>query len=168
MVLPESPEYSAASIQQGIDTIPVSTVYCLTINQQQPTHYLVDVFERRPSGETKTYRQNVTTIDRHGRTFIDTISSAEARDTQRMLGQALQQESKAPGETQVVVDASGLQRFDSSALAVLLECQRLAKAWGKGFVVRQAPEKLSQLARLYGVDSLLMPGSEVTEGEVAA
>ncbi|WP_455131907.1 hypothetical protein [Microbacterium aurum] len=43
----------------------------------------MDVFERRPSGETKTYRQNVTTIDRHGRTFIDTISSAEAEDPQR-------------------------------------------------------------------------------------
>ncbi|MFF5035539.1 hypothetical protein [Nocardia salmonicida] len=82
MVLPESPEYSATTIQQGIDTIPVSTVYCLTITQQQPTHYLVDVFERRPSGETKTYRQNVTTIDRHGRTFIDTISSAEVEDPQ--------------------------------------------------------------------------------------
>jgi phospholipid transport system transporter-binding protein len=97
-----------------------------------------------------------------------TITSAEARDTQRMLGQALQQEAKSPGETEVVVDASGLQRFDSSALAVLLECQRLAKAWGKGFSVRQAPGKLSQLARLYGVDSLLMPAGEATENQAPA
>lgn len=78
LMLPESPMSSAATIQQGIDTIPVATVYCLTITQQQPTHYLVDVFERRPSGETKTYRQNVTTTERQGRTFIDTVSSAEA------------------------------------------------------------------------------------------
>ncbi|WP_278262832.1 hypothetical protein [Nocardia sp. AG03] len=78
LVLPESPMPSAATIQKGIDTIPVSTVHCLTITQQQPNHYLVDVLERRPSGETKTYRQNVTTIDRDGRTFIDTVSSAEA------------------------------------------------------------------------------------------
>jgi len=85
------------------------------------------------------------------------ITSREARDTQRMLAQALQQEAKAPGEAEVTVDASGLQRFDSSALAVLLECQRLAKAWGKGFAVRHAPAKLADLARLYGVDVLLMP-----------
>lgn len=97
-----------------------------------------------------------------------TITSAEARDTQRMLGQALQQEAKAPGVPEVVVDASGLQRFDSSALAVLLECQRLAQAWGKGFVVRQAPAKLAHLARLYGVDSLLMPSADVASTEGAA
>ena len=88
-----------------------------------------------------------------------TITSREARDTQRMLSQALQQEAKAPGEADVTVDASGLQRFDSAALAVLLECQRLAKAWGKGFVVRQASPRLSDLARLYGVDALVMPPS---------
>jgi phospholipid transport system transporter-binding protein len=85
-----------------------------------------------------------------------TITSREARDTQRMLSSALQQEAKAPGEAEVTVDASGLQRFDSAALAVLLECQRLAKAWGKGFVVRHAPAKLVDLARLYGVDTLLI------------
>jgi len=86
-----------------------------------------------------------------------TVTSREARDTQRMLSQALQQEAKAPGEAEITVDASGLQRFDSAALAVLLECQRLAKAWGKGFVVRHAPAKLSDLARLYGVEALLIP-----------
>jgi len=86
-----------------------------------------------------------------------TITSLEARDTQRMLSQALRQEAKAPGEAQITVDASGLQRFDSAALAVLLECQRLAKGWGKGFVVRHAPQKLQDLARLYGVDALLIP-----------
>lgn len=86
-----------------------------------------------------------------------TITSREARDTQRMLSQALRQEAKAPGQAEITVDASGLQRFDSAALAVLLECQRLAKAWGKGFVVRHAPSKLSELARLYGVDGLLTP-----------
>ncbi|WP_228809784.1 hypothetical protein [Nocardia otitidiscaviarum] len=77
LVLPESAVSSAETIQQGIDTIPASTAYCLTITERQPTHFLVEVFERRPSGETKTYRQNVTTVDRDGRTFIDTVSSAD-------------------------------------------------------------------------------------------
>ncbi|MBL0728064.1 lipid asymmetry maintenance protein MlaB [Piscinibacter sp. HJYY11] len=87
-----------------------------------------------------------------------TITLQEARNAQRMLSQALQQEAKAQAEQPVVmVDASGLRQFDSSALAVLLECQRLASAWGKGFAVRHAPQKLAELARLYGVDVLLMP-----------
>lgn len=81
-----------------------------------------------------------------------TITSREARDTQRLLAQALQNEP-ASG---VVVDAGNLQQFDSSALAVLLECQRLAQAFGKSFVVRNAPPKLAALAKLYGVDVLLL------------
>ena len=86
-----------------------------------------------------------------------TITSREARDTQRMLSQALQQEVKTQNEAQVTVDASSLQQFDSAALAVLMECQRLAHGWGRGFVVRNPPKKLAELARLYGVDTLLMP-----------
>ncbi|MDQ6681357.1 MAG: STAS domain-containing protein [Pseudomonadota bacterium] len=85
-----------------------------------------------------------------------TLTTREARDTLRMLAQGLQRE---PG-TEAVVNAGGLQHFDSAALAVLLECQRLAQAWGKRFSIRQAPPKLIGLARLYGVDSLLMAGDE--------
>ena len=87
-----------------------------------------------------------------------TVTMREARDTQRMLSQALQQEVKAQNEAVLTVDASGLQQFDSAALAVLVECQREARAFGKGFAVRQAPAKLLSLARLYGVDTLLLPG----------
>ena len=42
-----------------------------------------------------------------------------------------------------------------SALAVLLECQRLARGWGKGFAVKGAPAKLNELARLYGVGEVV-------------
>ena len=80
-----------------------------------------------------------------------TITLRESRDTLQLLTQALQ---SAPGEG-VVIDASPLAQFDTSALAVLLECRRLAGAWGKGFSVRQAPPKLAELAKLYGVDALL-------------
>jgi phospholipid transport system transporter-binding protein len=83
-----------------------------------------------------------------------TVTSRGANDTRRLLAQAL----KARPEGNVVVDASNLQHFDSSALAVLLECQRAADAWGKPFELRNAPPKLVSLARLYGVDVLLMPG----------
>jgi len=50
---------------------------------------------------------------------------------------------------------TGLDDFDTSAVAVLLECQRRAQASGRAFIVRQAPPKLMQLATLYGVDALL-------------
>lgn len=87
-----------------------------------------------------------------------TLTEREAVDTLGMLSQALQSEKDLP----VVVDASGLERFDSSALAVLLECQRLALAWGRAFELRNAPAKLLSLAGLYGVDELLMPGAPAT------
>lgn len=57
----------------------------------------------------------------------------------------------------VVVDASLLAQFDSSALAVLLECRRQALAAGKGFAVAAAPDRLLQLARVYGVLPLIPP-----------
>jgi len=80
-----------------------------------------------------------------------TITANEARDALRMLAQALKREADAG----VVIDASGLQNFDSAALALLLECRRLSQAWGKRFGIRNAPAKLQSLARLYGVDVLL-------------
>lgn len=61
------------------------------------------------------------------------------------------------GETgaEVIADASALQEFDSSALAVLLACRRQALASGKTFSVRGLPERLRHLAGLYGVGALL-------------
>ena len=55
----------------------------------------------------------------------------------------------------VLVDASALVRFDSSALAVLLECRREALHDGKGFGVRGLAPRLQALAQLYGVAELL-------------
>ncbi|MEP7138097.1 MAG: STAS domain-containing protein [Caldimonas sp.] len=82
-----------------------------------------------------------------------TLTSREARDTLRMLKQALQSEGS---EGPVSVEAGPLQSLDSSALAVLLEIERLAVAWGRAFVVRGVPPKLAALAKLYGVDVLLL------------
>lgn len=82
----------------------------------------------------------------------DTLTAREARDTLRMLSQGLRSQG---GEGNVVIDATALTRFDSSALAVLIECHRLAKAWGRGFEVANMPPKLAQLAGLYGVAELL-------------
>jgi phospholipid transport system transporter-binding protein len=57
----------------------------------------------------------------------------------------------------VVVDAGSLHEFDSSALAVLLAFRRESLALGKKFVIRGLSPRLADLAKLYGVDGLLMP-----------
>ena len=79
------------------------------------------------------------------------LTHAEAPACCRMLAQAL----RSDPSPQAVADASALQRFDSSALAVLLECRREALALGKSFSVSRLPERLRELAALYGVAELL-------------
>lgn len=69
--------------------------------------------------------------------------------------QMLVQGLKASKDAVVVADVSALQRFDSSALAVLLECRREALALGKQFSVSSLPARLRELAGLYGVAELL-------------
>lgn len=81
------------------------------------------------------------------------LTHAEAPACCRMLAQGLRSE---PG-AHAVADASALRRFDSSALAVLLECRREALAQGKSFAVSQMPAQLRELAGLYGVAELLPP-----------
>jgi len=64
-------------------------------------------------------------------------------------------ESVAQGSGPLVIDASALRAFDTSVIALLLQARRLAAAAGRGFQVSGAPDKLAQLARLYGVEDLL-------------
>ncbi len=78
------------------------------------------------------------------------LTHAEASASLHMLLQGLASQTGP-----VLVDASALQRFDSSALAVLLQCRREGMSQGRGFTVRELPERLRALARLYGVDLLL-------------
>jgi len=75
--------------------------------------------------------------------------------------------SMASGANDLVVDASALGQFDSSALAVLLECRRQALAAGMGFAVQGAPGPLLQLAGVYGVAALI-PASAASAAGVPA
>ena len=68
--------------------------------------------------------------------------------------QMLVQGLKALAETSVV-DASALLRFDSSALAVLLELRRESQAQGKSVRIRALPQRLRDLAEVYGIAELL-------------
>ena len=62
---------------------------------------------------------------------------------------------QSSGGGPMTVDASALQEFDSSALAVLLDCRRQALAAGQSFTVTGASQRLVQLATLYGVAELI-------------
>ena len=55
----------------------------------------------------------------------------------------------------VPLDASALESFDSSALAVLLGLRRVLTAQGQSLHVLGMPPRLRELAQLYGVLDLL-------------
>jgi anti-anti-sigma regulatory factor len=53
----------------------------------------------------------------------------------------------------LVIDASGVQHFDSSAFAVMLEVAR--RGAGRGVRITGAPAPMVALAKLYGVDEFV-------------
>lgn len=53
------------------------------------------------------------------------------------------------------IDASQLEAFDSSALALLLDLRRSAMTANTKLVIHNAPARLTQLATLYGVSELI-------------
>jgi phospholipid transport system transporter-binding protein len=81
------------------------------------------------------------------------LTHHQAGDWARSLKVALRLD--AADAAGVVADASALQQFDSSALAVLLDCRRETLALGKTFAVQNLPPRLRQLAGLYGIAGLI-------------
>ena len=67
----------------------------------------------------------------------------------------------------VVIDASALAELDTSAVATLLECRRVAQTNGRCIELRSVPAKLADLARLYGVAELIgVPAPGASSGAV--
>lgn len=81
----------------------------------------------------------------------ETITHASAAACLASLSRSL---DNASG-TELVLDAGGLIRFDSAALAVLLEVRRNVLKMGKKLVLKNAPQRLQDLAALYGIAELL-------------
>lgn len=62
---------------------------------------------------------------------------------------------KHGGLLQIVLDASAVKQFDSSALAVLMQLRRdVIILGGQGVVLESMPAKLRELSELYGVSAL--------------
>ncbi len=81
-------------------------------------------------------------------------ASMTLRDAQAVLG-ALRESFAAGTDATWRIDASPLAQVDTSALAVLLECARLAATGQRKLEIVDPPARLSELAHLYGVDGLL-------------
>ena len=64
-------------------------------------------------------------------------------------------QSNIPSAPVVQLDASALQTFDSSVVAVLLALQRQLASHGQRLQVCQRSERLQALLTLYGVAELL-------------
>jgi phospholipid transport system transporter-binding protein len=95
------------------------------------------------------------------------LPSSLTHDTASACVQMLLQALQADPGSVIEVDACALVHFDSSALAVLLECRRASQAQGKGFRVRGLDARLVGLSVLYGVDGLL-PDAPLPLGANAA
>ncbi|HEX5804675.1 MAG TPA: STAS domain-containing protein [Azospira sp.] len=83
-------------------------------------------------------------------TLPATVTMREARAVVQALEPAL-----GDGHGALVIDAGGLQTFDSAAIAALLELRRQAQAAGRTLQVSAAPATMVELAGLYGVAELL-------------
>jgi len=79
------------------------------------------------------------------------LTHDDAPACMQMLRQGLATQSGSS----TVIDAGALVQFDSSALAVLLECRREAIGLGRGFAVKGLAPRLRELATLYGIAGLL-------------
>ncbi len=83
------------------------------------------------------------------------LTQAQADDVLAGCVAALERDAMVGAE--VLLDASGLQEFDSSVLALMLGVRRAVLARGGTLRVRDMPQRLRDLAGLYGVSNLL-PG----------
>ena len=77
------------------------------------------------------------------------------RDAQSALEGLRAGLAASAGESVWQIDAGALTQLDTSAIAVLLECARIAQAAKRRLEIVGAPPRLVDLAHLYGVDGML-------------
>ena len=92
-------------------------------------------------------------------------ASLTLKDAQAVL-ESLRQAFAADSGEVWRLDAAPVTQLDTSALAVLLECSRMAAAGRRKLQIVNPPARMSDLAHLYGVDGLL--GVEAAEFRPAA
>jgi phospholipid transport system transporter-binding protein len=91
---------------------------------------------------------------------------AVSADLAQRLGQELDELLRRADGHSVHLDASALEVYDTSTLALVLQLRRRVLAAGRHLLLQGAPDKLLQLAALYGVAELVSPAG--TEASVQA
>ena len=72
------------------------------------------------------------------------------------LEAAIAEQPRGSNTAPALIDCTALERFDSSAVVVLLGALRCAQSAGITVTLKNMPEKLLKLASLYGADALLL------------
>jgi phospholipid transport system transporter-binding protein len=126
----------------------------MTADNEATTLPVTDNQEGFPSTQQMLALSSTAHIRRPTMVLPTEVTHTEATGCLRMLLAGVRA-AKNDKATTVIVDASQLTLFDSSALAVLLECRRVVLYFGQRFVMRGAPVRLAELAYLYGVGELL-------------
>lgn len=83
------------------------------------------------------------------------MAFAPTQLTMNDAGAVLRAGRDAIGAGDTEIDLAGLQHFDSSAVAALLDWQRFAAEQGRALRLLNLPDGLASIARLYGVAELL-------------
>lgn len=80
-----------------------------------------------------------------------------------VLAQSAEYEARPDLPERLTIDFAGITGVDSSAVALLLEWRRHAMRKGKTLEFVNLPANLLSLARLYGVEELIVPPQTVPE-----
>lgn len=75
--------------------------------------------------------------------------------TMRSITAVLEESARAFAGEEIVVDLAGVTEVDSSAVSLLLEWRRAARAASRKIEFENLPENLKSLADLYGVSDLI-------------
>ena len=86
-------------------------------------------------------------------TAVFALPSVLTHTQAQALANQLVQAAQAPSA--LVVDASALSQFDSSALAVLLAGMRAAQTQGRPCRIQGLPSRAHNLAQVYGLTEVL-------------
>lgn len=97
-----------------------------------------------------------TTLYLPNRVTFDNAVSCTAALSKSL--QNLQGQDDTQGVSYIEVNASAVEEFDSSVLAVLLQLWRDAAKRNKTLKVIHMSDKLKELSQLYGVEHLLTQG----------
>lgn len=73
-----------------------------------------------------------------------------------------------PFDRALEIDLAGVDRIDSAGLALLIEWMRLAAARGQVVVFQQAPAQMRDLARVSGLDGVLLSGPDFVQQKEGA